>query len=74
MRNSKRRQAYLRMKAGGELPPPKDDTEANPDEARRRYLVRRSHLLTIVAAWTITVPASAALAAALAFVMFRLFI
>ncbi|MGE6743794.1 inorganic phosphate transporter [Allorhizobium pseudoryzae] len=74
IRNSRRRQAYLRMKAGGELPPPKDETEANLDEARRRYLVRRSHLLTIVAAWTITVPASAALAAALAFIMFRLFI
>lgn len=73
-RNSKRRQAYLRMKAGGELPPPKDETEANPDEARRRYLVRRSHLLTIVAAWTITVPASATLAAALAMIMFRLFL
>lgn len=74
IRNSKRRQAYLRMKAGGELPPSKEEAEANPDEARRRYLVRRSHLLTIVAAWTITVPASAALAAALALVMFRLFI
>lgn len=74
MRNSKRRQAYLRMKAGGELPSSKDEGEANPEEAQRRYLVRRSHLLTVIAAWTITVPASAALAAALAFVMFRLFI
>ena len=39
-------------------------TAALPEEERaRRKLVRRSHLLTIVAAWIITVPASAALSA-----------
>ncbi|MDO1581140.1 inorganic phosphate transporter [Rhizobium oryzicola] len=48
--------------------------EINQDEVRRRYLVRRSHLLTILGAWTITVPISAALAAVLAMIMFRLFI
>ena len=32
-------------------------------EVRRRYLVRRSHFLTIVAAWIVTVPASALLSA-----------
>ncbi|QDY70191.1 inorganic phosphate transporter [Qingshengfaniella alkalisoli] len=32
-----------------------------PEERRRRKLVRRSHFLTIVAAWLITVPASALL-------------
>lgn len=36
------------------------------EKLRRRYLVRRAHLLTIVAAWVITVPASALLAAGLA--------
>nr|WP_252192752.1 inorganic phosphate transporter [Rhizobium sp. CSW-27] len=48
--------------------------EANAAESRRRYLVRRSHLLTIAGAWTITVPVSGALAGGLAMLMFRLFI
>ncbi|TMV43034.1 inorganic phosphate transporter, partial [Thioclava sp. BHET1] len=34
-----------------------------PEERRRRKLVRRSHLMTIVAAWIVTVPAAGALAA-----------
>ncbi|WP_417523661.1 inorganic phosphate transporter [Marinovum sp.] len=34
-----------------------------PEERRRRKLVRRSHFLTIVAAWIITVPAAAILSA-----------
>jgi inorganic phosphate transporter, PiT family len=38
----------------------------SPEKARRRYLVRRSHLLTIIAAWLITVPVSAGVAALLA--------
>jgi PiT family inorganic phosphate transporter len=39
-------------------------TKADPDEqALRRKLVRRGHLTTIAAAWVITVPASAAMAA-----------
>ena len=42
-----------------------DDLSA-AEKLRRRYLVRRAHLLTIVAAWLITVPASALLAAGLA--------
>jgi inorganic phosphate transporter, PiT family len=41
----------------------------SPDKVRRRYLVRRSHLLTIVAAWLITVPASAGFAALLALLL-----
>ncbi|WP_298847718.1 inorganic phosphate transporter [uncultured Ruegeria sp.] len=36
-----------------------------PEERRRRKLVRRSHFLTIIAAWLITVPAAAMLAAVL---------
>ena len=34
---------------------------ADPDKRKRRKLVRRSHFLTIIAAWVITVPAAAAL-------------
>ncbi len=34
-----------------------------PEERRRRRLVRRSHFLTIIAAWIITVPAAAVLSA-----------
>ncbi len=36
-----------------------------PEERRRRKLVRRSHFMTIVAAWIITVPAAALLSAVL---------
>ena len=34
-----------------------------PEERRRRKLVRRSHFMTIVAAWVITVPAAACMSA-----------
>jgi PiT family inorganic phosphate transporter len=34
-----------------------------PEERRRRKLVRRSHFMTIIAAWVITVPAAATLSA-----------
>uniref|UniRef100_UPI0035B0EF5E inorganic phosphate transporter n=1 Tax=Paracoccus sp. TaxID=267 RepID=UPI0035B0EF5E len=34
-----------------------------PEERRRRKLVRRSHVMTIAAAWIITVPAAAVLSA-----------
>ena len=34
-----------------------------PEERRRRKLVRRSHFMTIVAAWVITVPAAACISA-----------
>ncbi|TRW99474.1 inorganic phosphate transporter [Paracoccus sp. M683] len=36
-----------------------------PEERRRRKLVRRSHFMTIIAAWVITVPAAAGLSAAI---------
>ncbi|MAM62816.1 inorganic phosphate transporter [Maritimibacter sp. UBA3975] len=42
-----------------------------PEERRRRKLVRRSHFMTIVAAWVITVPAAATLSA-LIFTMLNL--
>ncbi|MBY5972177.1 inorganic phosphate transporter [Ferrimonas balearica] len=41
-----------------------------PEERRRRKLVRRSHFMTIVAAWVITVPAAAILSAGI-FVVIR---
>ena len=40
-----------------------------PEERRRRKLVRRSHFMTIIAAWVITVPAAAILSASLFFVI-----
>lgn len=55
--------ASRRMKkAKIELPA---DLAQNGDERRRRKLVRRSHFLTIVAAWVITVPAAGILSASL---------
>lgn len=38
-----------------------------PEERRRRKLVRRSHFMTILAAWVITVPAAAVLSAIIFF-------
>jgi inorganic phosphate transporter, PiT family len=71
-RNSKRRIEYMRSKAEAwAIDEPEDP---NVHEARRRYLVRRSHFMTIIAAWIITVPVSAALAALLYLVMFALFV
>ncbi|WP_323780972.1 anion permease [Leisingera sp.] len=50
-----------RLKKSAEgLPPEK---RIAPEERRRRKLVRRSHFMTIIAAWVITVPAAALLSA-----------
>ena len=38
-----------------------DRAQYSPEELQRRKLVRRSHFMTIVAAWLITVPAAALL-------------
>jgi PiT family inorganic phosphate transporter len=40
-------------------------TKFAPEERRRRKLVRRSHFMTIIAAWIITVPAAALLSGGL---------
>lgn len=70
-RHSKRRIEYMRARAATwDTEPPR---EHNDYEVRRRYLVRRSHFMTIIAAWVITVPVSGGLAAALYLIMFRLF-
>ena len=47
------------------------DQGKSPDKLRKRKLVRRSHLLTIVAAWLITVPVSAGVAALIALALAR---
>ena len=52
------RRIGMATKNGDALPAPK-----GPEEIRQRKLVRRSHFLTIIAAWVITVPAAALLAA-----------
>ncbi|TBB10121.1 inorganic phosphate transporter [Rhizobium ruizarguesonis] len=71
-RHSKRRIAYIRRKAESfDIDEPEDP---NIHETRRRYLVRRSHFMTIVAAWIVTVPVSGALAAMIYWVMFALFV
>ncbi len=57
-RHSKRR----RQMVGGQATDAPGDRIA-PEELRRRKLVRRSHFLTIVVAWVVTVPAAAILAA-----------
>lgn len=71
-RNSRRRLEY--MKAVSDNRPDHGTFEYNASEMRRRYLVRRSHLMTIGAAWIITVPLSATLAALLYWIMFQLFV
>jgi PiT family inorganic phosphate transporter len=71
-RNSKRRIEYMRRKAEVWMIEEPDDP--NTYEVRRRRLVRRSHFMTIIAAWIITVPASAALAAVLYWAMVALFV
>jgi len=70
-RHSKRRMDYIRRR-GGRLDVDEAE-EHNSEEMRRRYLVRRSHFMTIVAAWIITLPVTAALAAVLFFVLSGLF-
>ena len=45
------------------------ETAQPREERRRRKLVRRSHFLTIIAAWVITVPAAALLSALIFFVL-----
>ncbi|MDO9415592.1 inorganic phosphate transporter [Pararhizobium sp.] len=70
-RNSKRRLDYVRNRTGHtDFMEP---VENNFDEVRRRHLVRRSHFLTIVGAWVITLPASAALAAVVYLVLSAIF-
>jgi inorganic phosphate transporter, PiT family len=71
-RNSVRRLEYVRQKSGqAEF---ERRVAHSPEESNRRRLVRRSHFMTIVAAWVITVPVSALLSAAVYSVFSALFI
>jgi PiT family inorganic phosphate transporter len=69
-RNSQRRIDYIRNRGNGIAP---EEATANPDETRRRYLVRRSHFMTIVSAWIVTLPVSAILSAIIFLVFNALF-
>ena len=67
-KHSKRRRLYVKSHKSWE-----SETSAQPFELETgggRKLVRRSHFMTIIAAWLITVPVAAVLAAALYGVMF----
>ncbi len=60
--HSRRRRAYIRTPDGEKINIA-EHALPDPEELLRRKLVRRSHFMVIVAAWVITVPASALLAA-----------
>ena len=63
--HSRRRRHYIWTHKRHE--PVKPAARPDPEELQRRKLVRRSHLINIVAAWVITVPAAAGLAALIFF-------
>ena len=65
---SQRRADYVAMRSesnGNGSPPKQKSKRASADDQRRRFLVRRAHFLTIVAAWLVTVPAAAILSGVL---------
>jgi len=59
---SARRRRYMNSRGTAKAA---KSAEENPEVIRSRRLVRRSHFMTIIAAWLITVPAAALLAAAI---------
>jgi len=67
--NSKRRLSYIEKHTGVQeyKRRPRED---RADQARRK-LVRRSHFMTIVAAWVVTVPAAAILSAGIYHILVR---
>ncbi len=70
--HSSHRREYLARKAkAGGLAAANSD-ERSEDDVVYRKLVRRSHFMTIIAAWIITVPATALLAAVLFFALTHL--
>ena len=70
---SKRRQEYVRSKMGKVYEFSPQSPGNGNGELRKRKLVRRSHFLTIVTAWLITVPATALISAAIywSFILIR---
>jgi len=71
-RHSRRRYEYIRVRSGRAVTID-EPIEHNDEEVQRRFLVRRSHFLSIIAAWTITLPAAAALSALMTIAVFALF-
>lgn len=69
---SQRRADYIQRKARHHKIKPLPVTAT--EEQRRRKLVRRSHFMTVIAAWVITVPASAILAAVVYLLLDTLFV
>lgn len=67
-RRSKRRREMVAGHSGAATSD-EDDAPLPPEILRHRKLVRRSHFLTIVAAWVITVPAAALLSATVFFIL-----
>ncbi|MBU2981374.1 inorganic phosphate transporter [Lentibacter algarum] len=59
--------AARRMRANAETMPSKN--RIAPEERRRRKLVRRSHFMTVIAAWVITVPAAAIMSAVIFYIL-----
>lgn len=67
---TRRSKARLAMVSGGSRADNReDDAPLPPEVMRHRKLVRRSHFITIVAAWVITVPATALLSAVVFFAL-----
>ena len=64
--------ASRRMQQNSETLPP--DMRVAPEERRRRKLVRRSHFMTIIAAWVITVPAAAVMSGLIFYLLHALFV
>lgn len=70
-RNSRRRLEYIRAQSAKfDIDEP---AERNDNELNRRRLVRRSHFMSIIAAWMITLPVAATLAAIFATILFAIF-
>ena len=59
--------AERRMRRNSEAIPA--EARIAPEERRRRKLVRRSHFMTIIAAWVITVPAAAVMSAMIFYIL-----
>jgi PiT family inorganic phosphate transporter len=62
---SKRRREMVRRRRPNNGDDDSGDPPIGPEELRNRKLVRRAHFMTIVAAWVVTVPATALLSAAI---------
>ena len=62
-KSSRRRRAYVSAINNNDDPLAHDEPDDTYEQPMARKLVRRSHFMTIIAAWVITVPASATLSA-----------